>query len=406
MDKPTLLVTVLRSLRRTPIRSALTALGVIVGVASVVTTSSIGAGAEARIREVLALPESRTVHLVATVPPTQRLRFGAILPAAERLREEDYRAIQSDLPVISAASIRILVPKVRVEANGQNSEALLEGIDVGGFTTIPRRLLEGALFSALDVTRVASVCVVSQSLAKELYPDKKVHGERIRINNSPFVITGVVDDVLTPSVSGRPGDMRVYMPFTSLLRRIDSNAQIAINAQAEEIEGVTRLQQDLSDLMEQRRSGRKASFITSAALDSIKSHADGSLAVTRLLAAVGAVSLIVGGIGIMNIMLVSVKERTREIGIRMAIGTRPGHILSQFLAEAVSLSLIGSVAGIAIGSATSWAVTSLNGWHTSVTLASVFGGVLCGMGVGIFFGYHPARRAAMLNPVEALRMEG
>jgi putative ABC transport system permease protein len=157
--------------------------------------------------------------------------------------------------------------------------------------------------------------------------------------------------------------------------------------------------------METRRSGRKANFRSGRALEAIRAYADGSLTVARLLAAVGAISLVIGGIGIMNIMLVGVTERTREIGIRMAIGTRGTDILRQFMLEAVALSVLGGLAGVLVGCAVSWSITWLNQWPTQVTVGSVALALLFSTGIGVVFGYQPARRAASLVPVEALRTE-
>lgn len=393
----------IRSLQRAAIRSSLTALGVIVGVAAVVTTISIGNGARAQIQETLSKPEARTVSLGAIVPPELR-RAGLRLAPADGLKREDYEAIRN-IRNVSAASPRVYVSVARAEANGRPADITLEGIDVDGFTTTPRVVLEGTLFSDLDVRRAANVCLISESLAKVLFPSGQRTNRSIRINDAQFTVLGVVDDVANLNSIFRGPDLHAYIPYTSLVRRLDSAVQMSISAQARSIEHVSALQQEIGDLMEQRRSGRKAIFLTNSSFDSIKTYADGSQTVARLLAAVGAIALVVGGIGIMNIMLVSVKERTREIGIRMAVGTRSRYILAQFLTEAVVLSLLGGLIGVIVAGVASWFVTQLYDWPTEISMSSIAVAVLCSAGVGVFFGYYPARRAALLRPVDALRTE-
>src|SRR5262245_16587826 len=216
-----------RSLQRAPLRSALTALGIIVGVASVVATTSIGKGAQAKIQEALSKPESRTVYLVA-LPLQRNLRsIVSQLSRANSLKIEDYYAIRRSVGSISAASPRIFLQGARVQANGRALDVQLEGTDVDGFTTFPRKLLAGSLFNTTDVNRAANVCVISESLARMLYSGDMRTGRRILANDTTFTVVGIVDDVANtgPSLL-RMQDLRVYIPFTSLLRRLDSSAQI------------------------------------------------------------------------------------------------------------------------------------------------------------------------------------
>ena len=403
MDAKAILAVSARNLQRAPVRSALTALGVIVGVAAVVATSSIGNGAKAKIEETLADPGSRTVFLMANAPTSRSGQLAPTGNARDRLTPQDYYALRYSVDGVAAVSPRIFLAGARASANGRSVEVMVEGQDVAGFLTIPRKVLEGTLFSELDVSQSASVCVVSESLESALYTNHAPGPRYLRLNEVTFMVIGVVDDV-TGSDPTLPGtsDIHVYIPFTSLLRRLNSEAEMSMMIQAAQIEHVSRIQGEISDAMEQRRGGRKAVFHTASALDSIRSYSTSSLTVARLLAAVGAISLIVGGIGIMNIMLVGVKERTREIGIRMAVGTRCRHVLGQFIAEALTLSLFGGAVGIAAGSIMSWLITRLNGWPTAITFNSIITALLCSVAVGLLFGYHPARRAALLRPVDAL----
>lgn len=396
----------LRNLRRAPIRSSLTALGIIVGVASVVITLSIGSGARIRIQETLARPESRTVFLAASVPRAQMSHLGITLAPGDGLNADDYYAIRKSVTDITAVSPRIYVSRFRAQANGREMNVTVEGIDVDGFVTLQRTLLGGTLFSPLDVRNAANVCAVSESLGEFLFPNEQVVGRLLRVGGTTFRVVGMVDDFRgTADSPAGVTDFHVYVPFTSLLRRLDTSARLDVSAQARDIEHVDVVLQRISDVMEQRRSGRKADFTVNAALQSIKAYTDGSLIVARLLAAVGGISLVVGGIGIMNIMLSSVSERTREIGVRMAIGTRSQDILGQFLAEAIALSLVGGTAGVVTGWAISSAITHWNQWPTSIGADAVLISLCCSIVVGVFFGLYPARQAAHMRPVDALRTE-
>jgi len=396
----------LRSLQRAPLRSALTAIGIIAGVAAIITTASIGAGASVKIQEALEKPETRTVRLTAFIPPSAGRPANANLSPSERLRSDDYDALRKNVVGASAITPQIYIPTARVQADGDTANAVLEALDVGGFVITPRLLLEGAIFSDSDVRNAANVCLLSDSLAQRLFGKKARIGRSISIQGTSFIVIGVVDDIANDGATlFSMQDLHVYAPYTSVLRRLGSTAPLMILMQAVDVESVRAMQANISDVMEQRRRGRKAVFLTINAVDSINAYAAGSLTVARLLAAVGAIALLVGGVGIMNIMLVSVTERMREVGIRSAIGTRSRDIRRQFLFEATVLSSIGGVTGVAVGWAASAIITRLNDWPTNVTSTSVLSALLCSIAVGLFFGFHPAQRAASLEPVQALRIE-
>jgi putative ABC transport system permease protein len=402
----TTLILATTSLQRAPARSTLTSLGIVIGVAAIVATNSIGAGARARIQQTLEQPVSRTIFVGASQPATKSRWNFQELPASEGLSSEDYYAIRDEVQHIAAASRQLFLPSTKVKAKGRTGNALLEGIDVEGFITIPRRLLSGALFSHRDLETNASVCVISISLARELYGDDPRLGSIILVNDVPFTIVGLVDDVPPPDpASVIAPDLHIYAPYSSVRRRISATTPLTITVQAEAIEHVSRLQQELVRLLEARRNGRSADFRTSSAFESIQTYAEGSRTMAGLLAALAAIALVVGGIGIMNIMLVSVAERTREIGIRMALGTRSRDVQSQFLMEAIALSIAGCTAGIGLGFAASALLMKLNDWPIKVTFGAVSSAILCGVLTGLAFGIQPARRAAALHPIQALRAE-
>ena len=394
------------SLRRAPLRSGLACLGIVIGVAAVVATAGIGGGAKARIETELERPETRNVQLAAYLKPLRGRTSGRKPSAAEGLRREDYIALRDRLAPTSLTTPRVYLSGVPAQAAGLYSETYVEGLDAEGFRIYSRRLLRGELFNQLDVKGAAGVCVVSESLAALLFPDRDPLGQALLIKGAPFILVGVVEDVSSP-VAGLYSiqDLHVYVPYTSLLRRVDGTARMTVIVQAPDVQSVSRVQALVGDVMEGRRQGRKALFVTSTALDSIRSYVDGSRTVARLLAAAGTLALIVGGIGIMNIMLVSVTERTREIGVRVALGTRRGDLLRQFVAEASLLSAIGGLLGVAIGVLGTALVAHLFGWSIRLAWYSLLGAFLCSTLVGVFFGYHPAKRAAGLEPVQALRVE-
>ncbi|MGB8983406.1 MAG: ABC transporter permease, partial [Anaerolineales bacterium] len=248
----------IRSLQRAPTRSALTTLGIVVGVAAVVTTVSIGEGASTKIQEALAKPDSRNIFLGAAPLPSRGSNIGSKLSPIDSIQPEDYYALADKVDSVSAISPKIYLPNVSVKANGRATTAALEGMDIDGFITSPRQLIKGALFNQIEVRRASNVCVISMSLAELLYTSKWRTDRSIRINGSPFKVIGVVDEVPNVNPMFRSADLHLYIPFSSLLRRVDPTASIGIVLQASSIEAVSRVQQSVNDLMEERRSGRNA----------------------------------------------------------------------------------------------------------------------------------------------------
>lgn len=406
MRRRDLLTTAISSLKRAPIRSLLTTIGVVVGVAAVISMISIGSGAKERVGEILALPDVRLVYLSAhrKDPATGvELRLSPL----EGLRFDDYYALLQARFDVSAVSPRIYVSNALAQANGEATTATVEGLDTGGFEAPARPLIEGTLFSALDVRRSASVCIVSRSLAQRLFSDTSPVHQVVRINGVPFKVIGVVDDtqIFSNLAGPPPRDLRVLIPFTSLRSRVDQNSRMSVTLQASRVEDTSSLASGVRDFMLARIGRRDAELRTYTAAASIQLYAEGSQVMARLLLAIGAISLVVGGIGVMNIMLVSVTERTREIGIRMAIGTRNRDILAQFVIEAVVLCVLGAALGIALGLAVTYAIAHLNNWPVRLTVGAIFGAITCSVVTGVLFGYYPARRASLLDPVEALKAE-
>jgi putative ABC transport system permease protein len=261
------------------------------------------------------------------------------------------------------------------------------------------------MFSEQDVRSVAKVAVLGKTVVDQLFPDGDPLGKTVRIRNIPFKIVGI----LAPkgfNLFGQDQDDTVVIPYTSHLKRVSHHTNLnSILVQAGSAKTIDQVQQDITDLLMQRRKGREQDFTVRNQIEFAEAATATAKTMTLLLGFIAGVSLLVGGIGIMNIMLVSVTERTREIGIRLAVGAHGRDVLLQFLIEAVILSSLGGLIGILIGVGASEVVSLKTGWPILVSPISVFGAVAFSAVVGVFFGFYPARKAAQLDPIEALRYE-
>jgi putative ABC transport system permease protein len=269
-------------------------------------------------------------------------------------------------------------------------------------------LSQGSMFGEQDVRGASKVAVIGQTISKQLFPDGNVIGQVLRIKNVPFVIVGE----LMPkglSVMGSDQDDVVIVPYTSAMRRLFGATMLrGITVQASSPNALTEVQNEITDLLRQRhriQPGRDDDFTVRTQQEIAEAATATSKVMTALLAAIASVSLLVGGIGIMNIMLVSVTERTREIGIRMAVGAHGRHIRLQFLIEAITMSVIGGVIGIVLGVAISKILASHNHWPTLTSPTSIIVAFLFSAAVGIVFGFYPAHKASQLDPIDALRYE-
>jgi len=399
----------LRSLRRAFLRSVLTTLGIIIGVATVIAMVGIGNGARDRISGLLSGIDANNLWLYAQMPVVDwRTGEQKPMPPNDGIKLGDYEAIREKIKGVSALSLSVWSPgSGKVTANGRTSSPESWGDNLDGLAMQKRPVVEGTLFGAADLRDAASVCIITKSVAQDLFPGQSAVGRILVMKKVPMRIIGVLADDNSRRSSGR-GDQRdlaLIMPYTSVLMRLDHRAQIEIGIKAESPARLHAVQQDVQDLMEERRGSRKAEFRTSDVSDFIESYTSGVKTMTLLLASIAGISLVVGGIGIMNIMLVSVTERTREIGIRLAIGTRERDILRQFILEAAFLSLTGGLVGIALGVVASALLTRFYGWKSDLTPGTILGAFATSAIVGVFFGWYPARKAARLDPIEALRYE-
>lgn len=393
------------ALRRNKMRSILTALGIIIGVGAVIAMVSIGDGAKSQVEaQVASLGQNIILVFAGSINSGgQRSGYGG----AGTLNIKDAEAIKTEVRDIQAISPEV-VGGAQVFANGLNWGTRIRGESEDYLSIRQWPLSEGAMFTDQDVKSDAKVCVIGQTIVNNLFPEGDAVGKTIRIRNLPFKVLGILT-TKGFSIQGNDQDDIVIIPYTSAMKRFSRQTYLAvINVQAVPNASLQLVELDIANLLHARHhiaEGRDDDFN----VRDQQEIADAATATTRtmtfLLGAIACVSLVVGGIGIMNIMLVSVTERTREIGIRMAVGAHGSDILAQFLIESVVLSLTGGLLGIAIGILSAKILSHFNHWPTVISptvsmIAFLFSGA-----VGVFFGYYPALKAAKLDPIEALRFE-
>ena len=396
-----------RALNRNKLRTALTMLGIIIGVGAVIALVSIGQGAQSMIQDQI---NSMGTNMMIIVPGN--VFFGGAslgAGAASTLTEEDVQAMLKEIPTIAAASPIVRASGQMVFGN-QNWFSQIQGTNEK-FPLIRNWMVErGDFFTDLNVRSADRVIVLGKTVADKLFPGIDPIGQMIRVHNLPFRVVGVLV-AKGQSMVGQDQDDVAVVPYTAAQRKllgqqIPSINQAMISAISPEASSVTEKQ--VADLLRQRHKiqpGQTDDFTVRNMTDVAQTSAQVTTLLTVLLGSIAAISLIVGGIGIMNIMLVSVTERTREIGIRMAVGARPNYIRLQFLAESLVLSLVGGFIGVIIGGSLAALVARVLGWPTLVSVLSVFVSFVFATAIGIFFGYYPAHKAAGLDPIEALRYE-
>jgi putative ABC transport system permease protein len=397
----------LKAIRRNKIRSALTMLGVIIGVASVIAMIALGSGARASIDQQIQSQGTNVIFVSSGSfgrPGGGAVRGGA--GTVTTLTLDDAKAI-AELPGVTRVSPMVR-GRAQVIASDQNWNTSVEGGNEDYLSIRNWSLVSGENFTARDVLVAEKVCVLGDTVARNVFPDQDPIGQVIRVKNLPFRVLGV----LAPKGQGQFGqdqDDLIIAPYTTIQKKLLGITYIQqVYVSAANSDGVEQVAVQLTRLMRQRHritNPDEDDFTVRTVEEMAATRVQMANTMTGLLMSVASVSLLVGGIGIMNIMLVSVTERTREIGLRMAVGARTRDILRQFLAEAVSLSVVGGVFGIALGVLVSEVMTWRLGWPTSITSASVLVAFAFAGAVGVFFGYYPARKAANLDPIEALRYE-
>ncbi len=395
----------LRALRRNKMRTVLTMLGMIIGVGAVIASVSITSGAKQQVEEQIAsLGENMLLIFPGSFSSSgARLGWGNW----HSLKLEDALAIQTQLDGVVAVSPENRT-RAQIIAGNQNWNTSVQGESPEYLQIRQWGLAEGEIFGPEQVRTAAKVCVIGQTVAKQLFPMGDALGQMVRIRDVPCQIIGILNPKgLSPM--GSDQDDVVIVPYTTELKRINRETWLdVILVQAVSSAAMPIVQQEISSLLVQRHHLKpegERDFVVRSQEDIAQAATTTARVMGVLLAGVAAVSLIVGGIGIMNIMLVSVTERTREIGIRMAVGARGGDILVQFLIEAVTLSLIGGGIGIASGMGVSTLLSSITEWPTVTPVLWIIIASLSSAVVGVVSGFYPAWKASRLDPIEALRYE-
>jgi putative ABC transport system permease protein len=400
----------LRALRVNRLRSALTMLGIVIGVGAVIAMVAVGSGATTRIQEQIQAIGSNLIMVTPGSLTSNGIRLGS--GATSTLTEDDVKAINAECPAVSAAAA-LVRGGAQVMYGNNNWATQIQGTAPEYLTIRDQGVDQGAAFTTDDVNTGAKVALLGKTVAQNLFGDSDPVGQSIRIKNVPFTVDGVLSSK-GQSMNGQDQDDLVLIPLSTAKRQIlgvnQANARSVstVMVQAINSSSMDEAQREMEALLRQRHriQPRQEEDFTVRNLSEVFAAQESSARVMSiLLGAIASVSLLVGGIGIMNIMLVSVTERTREIGLRLAIGAKTHDILSQFLVEAVTLSVLGGVIGILGGIGASLLISYFAGWNTlvsptAIVMAFAFSGL-----VGVFFGYYPARKAALLDPIEALRYE-
>ncbi len=400
----------LRALAANKLRSVLTMLGIIIGVGAVITMIAVGRGATERVQEQMKGLGSNIMLVLPGGVTAGGVRLGA--QSGQTLTQEDADAIGREIPEVQVAA-PTLRTGAQVVAGNTNWATSVTGTSNDFLEARDWALTDGRLFEATEVQGSAKVAIIGQTVAQQLFGDADPLDQVIRIKKVPVTVIGLLDKKGQNSM-GQDQDDIVIVPITTFRNRIQGGTAGklkrvgSIAVKVREGQSMKLAEEGIKELLRQRfrvQPGAEDPFSIRNLTEILQAQEASSRVMTMLLAAVAGISLVIGGIGIMNIMLVSVTERTREIGLRMAVGARGRDILLQFLIEAMTLSLIGGAIGVVLGGIATWAVGQFAGWQVSMTAASI--GLAAGFSafVGVFFGFYPARRASRLLPIQALRYE-
>ncbi len=400
----------LRALAANTLRSILTMLGIIIGVAAVITMIAVGAGATQRVQEQMKGLGSNIMLVIPGGVTAGGVRLGA--QTGQGLTEEDALAIAREVPEVQVAAPSSRTGAQVVAGNTNWSTSIL-GTTNDYLEAREWPLAGGRSFDGADLQGSAKVAIVGQTVARELFGEADPLEQVIRVKKIPVTIVGLLTKKGQNSM-GQDQDDVVIVPISTFRNRIQGGTggklkRIgSISVKVREGQDMKVAEESIKALLRQRfkvQPGAEDPFSIRNLTEILQAQEESSRIMTLLLAAVAGISLVIGGIGIMNIMLVSVTERTREIGLRMAVGARGRDILAQFLIEAVTLSLIGGAIGVALGAVATWAVGQFAQWQVSMSVGSILLAVGFSAFVGVFFGFYPARRASRLLPIQALRYE-
>ncbi len=405
MKSKRLISIALASIRKNKMRTLLTMLGIIIGVGAVIVMVAIGQGAKTHIQKQIDSLGTNLIVITAGAANTGGVSMGA--GTFTRLSVADYEAIRDQSFLVTATS-PVIMSGAQVVGGQGNWRTQINGVSPDYATIRDWQVTSGAFFDQNDTRTMRRVAVVGATVANALFPNEDPVGQQIRLRDVPFDIIGVLA-TKGQTAEGRDQDDVILAPYTTVQTRLAGRQFIAqilastgsrqdIPAAEEEIRGILRDAHKLASYDADDFTVRNQADLATAAQGTAE-------VMTLLLAAIASISLLVGGIGIMNIMLVSVTERTYEIGIRMAVGARGGDVMKQFLVESVVMSVLGGAIGLGLGFASAELVGRITGWSTAIATTMPIIAIGFSAAVGIFFGFYPARRAAALDPIQALRHE-
>jgi putative ABC transport system permease protein len=398
-------LTALRALRRNKLRSCLTALGIIIGVFAVVAMVAVGNGAKANIESQVSGLGQNMLMVFAGSRRSGGVNSG--LGSASAITLEDAQALRREIPDIVASSPEVSTSAQAI-ANGRNWSTTIAGESAEFLGIRDWSLTSGSMFTERDVRSAAKVGVLGSKTAHELFGPLDPVGQTVRVGNIPFVIIGVLASK-GAGVGGQNQDDRIIIPFTTAMKRITGDKYLrSVYLQVSDATRMQIAEDQVTRLLRQRhrlQSGTNDDFNIFNQQEIADTVNAVTSTLTAFLGAIAGLSLVVGGIGIMNIMLVSVTERTREIGIRISVGAQPGDIRIQFLIEAVTLSLLGGLIGVLLGVGMASLVAAATSFKAVVSVGSIVLAFTVSFIIGVFFGFYPARRASLLDPIDALRYE-
>jgi len=392
----------LRSLIANTMRTFLTALGMIIGVASVISMISIGEGAR---QQTLSTIEKFGTNII-TIKPGRKKNRHVSSDTVKTLKFSDAKAIEINIPLISGVAAQVY-RSAQLKYGSKNTNTTVRGtgekyLQLSNFT-----IERGRYFNQEEVRSVRKVAVIGSTVVKNLFGDINAIGKEIKIDGNNYLVIGSTEQ--KGALSWFDPDDQIFIPVTTAQKRLFGIHYIqSIDVQARQMEDLEVIKKDIDSLLRIRHgihTDEDSDFHVQNSSQWLNSWGDAAKTFTYLLGGIAAISLLVGGIGIMNIMLVSITERTKEIGIRIAVGAKKSEIMEQFLIESVLISFIGGGLGILLGIIISRTVSKIGGWDTIISTQSIMLAFGFSVGIGIFFGFYPARKAANLNPIDALRYE-
>jgi|TARA_B100001559_G_C16484966_1_gene615566 putative ABC transport system permease protein len=392
----------LRSLISHKLRTFLTALGIIIGVASVISMISIGEGARQQTLSTI----SKFGTNIITIKPGQKKTRHVSTGKVDTLVLDDAQFIEKHVSLITGVAAQVY-RSAQLKFGNKNTNTTVRGTGKSYVHLANFEMQTGRYFNQQEINAAKRVCVLGATVVKNLFEESNPLGKTIKVDGKNFIVIGITEP--KGALSWFDPDDQIFIPVTTAQKRVFGMNHIqSIDVQAANIEDLELIKEDIAQILRLRHNtpeGKEDDFYVQNSSQWLNSWGDAAKTFTYLLGGIAAISLMVGGIGIMNIMLVSVTERTREIGIRKAIGAKKREILEQFLIESVVISFLGGGIGVLMGIAISKMVSNIGGWETIVSTQSILLAFGFSVGIGIFFGFYPANKAANMNPIEALRYE-